>query len=77
MQPDVVANGNYEDSVFAGLCGQCVYLVGVNANECVSLAGFMDTSVDSCVLVYPWQLAVHLAAVCQRSPTRSVRDDGP
>lgn len=68
--------------MFAGVCGQCVYLIGVNANECVFLAGFMYISGDSCVLVYPWQLRVHLAPVCHHllrdePPTRSTRDDGP
>lgn len=69
-------------STFAGVCGQCVYLVGVNANKCVFLAGFVSISGAGCVLVYPWQLRLHLAPVCQRlsrdePPTRSVRDDGP
>lgn len=30
--------------MFAGICGQCVYLIGGNANECVFLAGFMQIS---------------------------------
>lgn len=39
--------------MLAGICGQCVYLVGVNANECVFLAGFMQISVHRRVPVYP------------------------
>lgn len=30
--------------MFAGICGQRVYLVGVNANECAFLAGIMQIS---------------------------------